>query len=126
MPFRDKGRGKDGVDCWGLLRLVYEEQVGVRLPAFVEDYVTEQDTAAVAALIAGHTDGWREIAEAEVRPLDAVLMRQNGVERHIGIVVKRGLVLHVGLGEDSRIEPYNSMRLRRRISRFMRYEALYE
>jgi len=104
--------------------MVYQEKIGLQLPAFVDDYVTEQDTAAIAALIAGHTDGWYEIQEAEVRPFDAVLMKQLGVERHIGIVVKRGLVLHTGLGEDSRIESYNSMRLRRRVSRFMRHEDL--
>lgn len=124
LPFKDKGRDRDGLDCWGLLRLVYREKVGVELPAFVDDYVTEQDTAAIAALIAGHTDGWHEVRENVVRPFDAVLMKQYGVERHIGVVVRRGHVLHVGLGGPSRIEPYNSLRLRRRVSRFMRHEAL--
>jgi cell wall-associated NlpC family hydrolase len=124
LPFKDKGRDRSGLDCWGLLRLVYQEKAGLTLPAFVESYVTQEDTAAVAALIAGHSDGWREVAEPTVKPLDAVLMLQYGVERHIGVVVKRGLVLHVGLGGASRIEPYNSMRLRRRVSRFMRHEAL--
>ena len=97
----------------------------MELPAFVEDYVTEQDTIAIAALIAGNTDGWHEVIENVVRPLDAVLMLQYGVERHIGIVARRGYVLHVGPGEQpARIEPYNSLRLKRRVSRFMRHEAL--
>ena len=125
LPYRDKGRDRSGLDCWGLLRLVYHEQAGIALPSYAEDYVTAEDRQAIADLIAGRRQPWSEVAEETVKPLDGLLMCHAGLERHIGIVVRRGLVLHVGLEiPESRIESYRSLRLKRRVSRFLRHEAL--
>lgn len=125
LPFRDKGRDRDGLDCWGLLRLVYAEQAGVDLPSYAEDYATAADTRALADMIAGRLLPWREVSEEAVKPLDGLLMCHGGMERHIGVVVRRGLVLHIGLEiPTSRIEHYGSLRLKRRVSRFLRHEAL--
>jgi cell wall-associated NlpC family hydrolase len=125
IPFLDRGRDRAGVDCWGLLRLVFGELAGVELPSYSEDYRTTADDAANADLIAGRAAPWSEVDEQFVRPLDGVLMTRAGIECHVGLVVRRGLVLHVGLGLTfSRIERYHAMRLRRRTSRFLRHEAL--
>ena len=125
LPYKDKGRGPDGYDCWGLVRLVFSEQAGITLPSYVDDYVTAEDHQATADLIAGRMEPWFEIDEKRVRPLDGVLMTRCGVERHMGLVVKRGYVLHILPDEGlSRIESYNSVRLAKRVSRFLRHEAL--
>lgn len=125
LPYLDKGRDRAGLDCWGLLRLVYEEQAGIILPSYAEHYSTAEDRQAIADLIAGRQQPWSEIAEEAVKPLDGLLMCHGGLERHVGVVVRRGYVLHVGLEiPDSRIEAYGSIRLRRRVSRFLRHEAL--
>lgn len=125
LPWRDKGRERDGLDCYGLVALVYAEQAGIVLPSYAEDYATSEDREAVCDLIEGRAEPWREVAERDVRPLDLVLLRHAGVERHIGLVVRRGYVLHIGLDLNvSRIESYRAGRLARRVSRFMRHEEL--
>ena len=125
LPFKDQGRDRSGVDCWGLLRLVYVELAGVVLPSYADTYVTTEDGEAIQALIAGRLEPWAEVPERAVRPLDAVLMRYGREESHIGLVVRRGSVLHTGLHIGaSRIELYNGMRLKRRVTRFLRHEAL--
>jgi hypothetical protein len=87
--------------------------------------VTAEDLKAISCLISGGLQPWKEISEREARPLDGVLVNMAGYERHIGLVVKRGYILHVGLGlGPSRIERYNAFHLKKRISRFMRHEAL--
>lgn len=125
LPYQDNGRSREGCDCWGLVRLVYAEHANITLPCYSDLYRTAEDDAANAALIAGHLDEWQEVAENEVRPLDCLLMKVGGKECHIGIVVKPGYVLHTGLMmRFSRIELYNSIRLKKRKSRFMRHKAL--
>lgn len=125
IPFRDQGRDRDGCDCYGLFRLALAELAGIELPSYADAYCTASDRAAAAALIRGESEPFVEVEEAEARPLDAVLLTRAGAECHIGMVVRRGLVLHTGFGMGaSRIEPYTSMRLRKRVSRFLRHERL--
>jgi cell wall-associated NlpC family hydrolase len=124
LPYRDLGRGPDAYDCWGLVVAVYDA-AGIKLPSYAESYVTAEDLKSISCLISGSLQPWREISEREVKPLDGVLVNIAGYERHIGLVVKRGYMLHVGLDlGPSRIERYDAMYLRKRISRFMRHEAL--
>jgi cell wall-associated NlpC family hydrolase len=54
-----------GVDCYGLLRLVFRELRGIELPSLVERYQTAADAAAIAALIDGELDPWDEIAAGD-------------------------------------------------------------
>jgi len=105
--------------------MVFSDRAGITLPSYSDLYHTAEDDAANEALIAGHLDSWKEIAESDARPLDCLLMKVGGKECHIGIVVKPGYVLHTGLlMRVSRIELYNSIRLKKRKSRFMRHRAL--
>ena len=127
LPCKENGRDRDGLDCWGLVRLVYAEQAGIVLPSYSDLYVTTEDSEAIEALIAGRMEPWHEVAEQDVRPLDGVLMRYGKSECHMGLVVRRGFVLHTGLLiGSSRIERYTSLRLKRRVARFVRHEALDE
>lgn len=94
IPWKPQGRDHGGVDCWGLLRLVYREQFGIDLPSFTEDYSTDYEKAEIAALIAGNLKpAWQEIASGQEREGDAILLRVGG-RMHVGIVVERGRMLH--------------------------------
>jgi len=121
IPYLDRGRTIAGCDCYGLLRLVLAELRGLELPSFSDLYVTAADRHAIACLIEGGLEQWDRVAPGLEKPFDGVLMRRGREIRHIGVVVERGLVLHVDCGETSRIERYTLPPLSQRVVGFYRF-----
>lgn len=121
IPFLEKGRDVYGADCYGLLCAVYSDMLGIQLPSFSDAYVTTQDSQALADLIHGNISPWRQIPAGEEKTLDAVLMTEGGVPRHIGVVVKKGYVLHVENGGEACIERYRDGRLKHKVRGFYRH-----
>lgn len=124
LPWLDRGRDRAGTDCWGLLGMVYAERFGIVLPSFRDDYQTAADGEAVSGLIDGNRSAWTEIPAGSERIGDGLLMSLAGRPRHIGVVVGKGLVLHIERGAGSLIESYLAMRLRRRVAGFYRHEKM--
>ena len=123
LPFAERGRDRSGLDCWGLLALIYREQIGIELPSFAEAYTTTQDGEALSDLIAGNLGPWRDVVRGSERVGDGVLMTLSGQPRHVGIVAAPGRVLHIERGMGSIIEPYTSPRISRRIVGFFRHRS---
>ncbi len=121
IPYHDRGRSLVGIDCYGLVCLVYRELRGIELPSYAEGYVTASDRRAIAQLVAGGLSDWQPVAVGEERPFDGCLMREGARPTHIGLVVSPGLVLHVDRGETSRIERYQHGPLAQRLVGFFRY-----
>lgn len=128
LPFVDKGRDWAGIDCWGLLRLVYAETFGLDLPSFADGYATTADRVAVAALIGrsvGRATPWQTVASGAERPGDGILIREGGEPRHVGIVVRPGRMLHATREAGAAvIENYRGCLWRRRIIGFYRHHDL--
>lgn len=126
LPWRARGRTRAGVDCWGLVRLIYWERLGLALPDYSETYVTAEERAEIAAVVAGATlaGDWREVAE----PLafDIALIRIGGLESHVGIVAAPGLMLHVTEGHDSEIVRLSSGQWAPRLSRIGRHVSMMD
>ena len=122
LPFKEHGRTRDGVDCWGLVRLVLADRFDIRLPAYVTGYASTEDAADIAGLIRGEMGPWVETPEA--RPGDAVLMRLRAQPCHVGLVVARGWMLHVEDGIDSCLERYDGARWSRRVVGVFRYRGI--
>jgi len=121
VPFVERGRDRDGADCYGLLRIVYEDVFRIILPSYSEDYVTTQDREAISALIDGGKDCWRPVDAPE--PGDVVLLALAGRPCHLGIAASGDMVLHTDRKSGAVIEPLNSPRLRRRVLGFLRHES---
>jgi probable lipoprotein NlpC len=105
LPFKDGGRDRAGLDCWGLVALVYAERLGIRLPDFAE--VKAMDGRAVARTIVSQIDSgkWLPVIPGLVQEYDVVVMRGHveriGVPRHVGVVAPHGTVLHIEDGIDA-------------------------
>lgn len=124
-PFRDRGRGPDAYDCYGLVRAVLADQYAVRdLPSYAARYERVNDHLTVAKLFFQETTSarWRRVALQDATPPDVLLISLAG-RQHVGILVTLDQFLHVLPGRETcieRLRPHWAVR----VDGVYRHEAL--
>ncbi|TCM84775.1 NlpC/P60 family protein [Rhodovulum steppense] len=122
IPFEDGGRGRCACDCWGLVRLVHAECLGVELPSYGE--ISARDLVRVARAIgAGQADPCWEVVDIPAA-FDVVLMRARGDSRsvaHVGIAVDADRLLHTEAATGSVVVPRSHLSVAGRVMGFRRY-----
>ena len=122
IPFAEHGRSRDGLDCYGLVRLVYQEQRGIELPSYTEGYATTDDGAEIEAMCRGELSKlWKEIPAHEAQLFDGVIFRVMGHVSHFGLVLEAPRFLHCMRGVWSVIERWDSLLWERRLLSVVRY-----
>lgn len=122
LPFKDHGRDRAGLDCWGLVRLVLAEQFALALPSLAAHYPRTTDQPSISRLIERETLHWQNINDTQtVRAGDVIVLRLNGAPMHVGVVIGDGRMLHIERGINSVIESYRTSRWESRIYGFFRY-----
>ena len=136
LKFKERGRDRDGCDCWGLVRLIAMNELGFNLPSFGEEYEsTYKGTEVVEALdVHGIKDGhWIQIEEGAEKLGTFILMNGlyliDGVRHrapmHVGVVVASGRMIHIEEGIDSVLCKYREDRYtRKRIVGFYNHRDL--
>lgn len=127
LPYRVGGRERDGLDCWGLVRLVWREEFGLAVPEHAGvEWGCEAATASVSAYIAQEAAGagYWPVAAGQEREGDAILLRVRGLPLHVGVVLTPGIMLHVAEGADAVVEGYHSMAWSRRVLGFYRPKGI--
>ncbi|MFG1343206.1 C40 family peptidase [Xanthobacter autotrophicus] len=121
IPFLDGGRDRSGCDCWGLVRLVYAEVLGIDLPSHGE--ISAHDMARVSPLIreGSACAPWLPVAGG-AKPFDVLVMR--GRPLHVGVMVDHRHVLHVEASTASVIVAIDNPQVRWRRLNLHRHEAL--
>lgn len=121
IPYRALGREREtGLDCWGLVRLVYADRFSITLPSYLDEYDDSADRDATSgAIVRRRADEWREAPHAQVG--DVVLLRLLGRECHVGVYVGNGYTLHARAGVNSCIEHMQNRKWAPRISGYWRH-----
>lgn len=123
LPWQDGGRTSAGVDCWGLVRLVYERELGIALPDYGE--ISARALIAVARAVSQGKDGedWQAVSTGAQTAFDVCVMRLSGGSStgHVGVMVDPGHVLHVEAACDAIIVPITHFTVRERIACFRRH-----
>lgn len=116
LPYREKGRDRTGLDCWGLVRYVLHEERGLTLPSYTEDYATSQDTHEIEALMRGEiVSHWTTIAVADAQPFDGIVLRMLGHPIHFGLVVAPPYFMHALRGAGTVLERWDSLMWQKRV-----------
>ena len=119
IPYQNKGRDSSGVDCWGLVRLVYSEQYNINLPSFSDNYVSES-TEIIQELIAQYKEGWD--ATTEPQQGDIILFKVLGTLSHVGIYLGNNSFMHAREGVGTVvIESTTSHQWQKRIAGYYKY-----
>lgn len=110
IPYEVNGRDMQSVDCWGLVHLIYKNELGINLPSFAEDGI---DANRTQELIAQYKEGWEP--SDSIQAGDVVIFRILGVEAHIGLAIDSERFIHARLGYNSAIERFDSSKWKTRL-----------
>lgn len=121
IPFRADGRTREGLDCWGLVVMVYRERLGVSLPEFPGAYPDESPESLRNAAGVAREERKRWTRVESPRVYDVALLRLQGLPCHVGVVASKGRMLHVMAGIESCVEEYTGPQWRNRIEGFFRH-----
>lgn len=122
IPFKDGGRGFDGLDCWGLVRLVWHEERGILMPDMGDEYSSAFERGDVCDLFGKYTSqDWNvDVTDQPRRELDVLVFSFGTLELHAGLWVAPGEMLHVMKGMETAVERYDIAKWSKRLSRVLR------
>lgn len=123
LPFVDGGRGWSGVDCWGLVRLIYKTEAKIDLPDYGEISASELIRVSRTIERDSKAEPWVEVVDAP-KPFDVLVMR--GRPLHVGVMVTRSHVLHVERHTLTVVVPVNHPSVKMRAIAYHRHRALVE
>ncbi|MBG95136.1 MAG: hypothetical protein CL793_07780 [Chloroflexi bacterium] len=121
IPYQNRGRDREGIDCYGLVVLVFREVFGVRLTSFDDFDIESPDIHQVWD--DSRRSEWVRVADEDVRPgdvVDAILMRIP----HCGIVVDTNRMIHSRVGVGVLIENFSRGYFCRRIRGIYRHRDM--
>lgn len=106
VPFVEHGRDFDGWDCWGLVVTAYREVLGLNVPDYTYDGVSNYRALARNFEDRGASH-WRQV---EPKPLTVALIYRRGLVIHAGLVLPKSRILHVEKGIATCHQPMRDFR----------------
>jgi len=114
IPYKSHGRDFDGCDCYGLVRLVLNNEFGKNLPDFW-DYTSADDGTSVQEILLDNKPLIASEKKESPEIGDVVLFRFHGYTSHMGVYVGNNMILHVIKNIDSCCVPIDQGMLKGRI-----------
>lgn len=126
IPFIDGGRNYTACDCWGLIRLIYIEELNIKLPSYGD--ISAFDLIKVARKITKGAEEniWSPVDSKKegLKKFDICLMAEPGksVLMHVGLVINANTIIHTEEGVGVLCQRLFDPIIKRRILGFRRYK----
>lgn len=126
INYKENGRSlENGVDCWGLLHCIYENEFGLTLPSYNEKYekygnqykLHDNDYSFLM-------DNWQKVTLENKQLGDLILFDMNDIIFHAGMVIAKHKFIHVHSGIETVIDELSSLQWENRISELYRHNEL--
>jgi cell wall-associated NlpC family hydrolase len=129
LPYKHLGRDFSGVDCWGLIYLVYKEEKNILIPNFTELQYTPILKEDSPSLIPTIVDKYNNILAQEIKEptkvLDIILFYGGcgnySIANHVGLFIGDGKFLHsvnTGTSRVDRLQGY----YQKKVYKVLRYK----
>lgn len=122
IPFLEKGRSIDGVDCWGLVGLIYQNELGIELPDYLNYYETTNDRDILAQTIRDERNQHWESPD-DKKEFDVIILNMRGVPMHVGVITKHNHMIHCAKGIGTVHENYTTARWKHKVMGVARWKA---
>lgn len=106
IPYLTCGRDRNGIDCFGLVQLIYREQLGIELPEPLP-YIDIPKNQAMSAR--SMVKDYRK-RSGLYQPFDVLLLEVWRWPAHCGVVLENNWMLHSLKGHDSVMEKYDGLK----------------
>lgn len=116
IPFVDRGRGPDGLDCWGLVLEIFR-RCGIKLP----DYqICCTDMFGINSKVDEERGGWVACDPAALPVPALVVMRFNSPQfiNHVGTYIGSGRFIHTAEKMGVNVDRVDHIYWRRHIEGF--------
>jgi len=124
IPYKIRGRDADGLDCWGLICLIYRQKYKISLQQYNGDYEnnnTPKDVRVLTRLYERETknsiDGWIPVERGKEQEGDVILIPLVGNYTHVAICIGNGKMMHISNSINVTIEEYLSLKWKPRYNR---------
>jgi len=97
LKYKNLGRDLSGVDCYGLLYLIYKQELNIELPDFVSlQYQKEWYKQEQNVILDNIWSQWEQVS-FPFKKFDALLFKFNSklIVNHCGIYVGDGKFIHI-------------------------------
>jgi probable lipoprotein NlpC len=125
LPYKNMGRDFNGVDCYGLAYLIFEEERGIQLPDFTDiNYTIGWSEDGENYIVDSIYDKWSEV-ELPYQLFDCILFYKNAnrsIVNHIGVYIGSNKFIHIILRKRSEINRLDKL-WNNRIYKVLRFKG---
>jgi len=116
IPFVAHGRTAEGLDCWGLVKIIYRDELGVELPDYLDDYDNTESSTQLGPVVSNAVNTlWNLVPVPQSKVGHVVVFRVKGHPSHVGLLVGDNKFIHCETGIGTAIERLSSFRWSKRL-----------
>lgn len=122
-PFSEDGLGPRAYHCWGLVRAVYRDCLGIDLPTYGEISARDLSRAARAIGAGQDVEPWHDVDTPQAYDVCVMALPRRRWPGHVGVMVDSRTVMHVEAATHVCVVPVDHFSIRHRVMGYRRHRS---